>query len=131
MSLRKLPREAAKRLELLRNTNQYNLEREMYEVYTDMLRRNEEIGMSDLDLQGPTSFHTRMDTIRPKVSQCEKLDVNAGLSMFDNQGTVGIRMSTRFRKVFRKPFHSVVEQECFFHQKEDKMVKRQTCIAVL
>ena len=41
----------------------------MYEVYTDMLRRNEEIGMSDLDLQGPTSFHTRMDTIRPKVSQ--------------------------------------------------------------
>ncbi len=67
--LRKLPREAAKRLELLRNTNQYNLEREMYEVYTDMLRRNEEIGMSDLDLQGPTSFHTRMDTIRPKVSQ--------------------------------------------------------------
>eukprot|EP00434_Breviolum_minutum_P028335 symbB.v1.2.025067.t1/scaffold2410.1/size79957/8 len=67
--LPKLPREAAKRLELLRNTNQYNLEREMYEVYTDMLRRNEEIGMSDLDLQGPTSFHTRMDTIRPKVEQ--------------------------------------------------------------
>ena len=74
----------------------------MYEVYSDMLRRNEEIGMSDLDLQGPTSFHTRMDTIRPKVSQCEKLDVNAGLSMFDNQGTVGIRMSTRFRKAINK-----------------------------
>ena len=99
---RKLPREAAKRLELLRNSNQYNLEREMYEVYSDMLRRNEEIGMSDLDLQGPTSFHTRMDTIRPKVSQCEKLDVNAGLSMFDNQGTVGIRMSTRLRKAINK-----------------------------
>ena len=64
--LRKLPREAARRLELLRSLKRYNLEREIYEVYTDFLRRNDEIGMSDLDLQGPTSFHSRMDAIRPK-----------------------------------------------------------------
>eukprot|EP00913_Durusdinium_trenchii_P024132 g22660.t2 len=66
--LPKLPREAAKRLELLRSTNQYNLEREMYEVYTDMLRRNEEIGMSDLDLQGPTiAEREAQKSIRPEL----------------------------------------------------------------
>ena len=66
---RKLPKEAAKRLELLRRSGRQTLEREMYEVYTDMLKRNEDIGMSEMDLQGPTSFHTKMDTIRPQVQQ--------------------------------------------------------------
>ena len=36
---RKLPKEAAKRLELLRSSERHNLEREIYEVYTDMLKR--------------------------------------------------------------------------------------------
>ena len=66
---RKLPKEAAKRLELLRRSGRQTLEREMYEVYTDMLKRNEDIGMSEMDLQGPTSFHTKMDIIRPQVQQ--------------------------------------------------------------
>ena len=66
---RKLPKEAAKRLELLRRSGRQTLEQEMYEVYTDMLKRNEDIGMSEMDLQGPTSFHTKMDTIRPQVQQ--------------------------------------------------------------
>ena len=47
----------------------------MYEVYTDMLRRNEEIGMSELDLQGPTSFHTKMDAIRPQAARQPLLPV--------------------------------------------------------
>eukprot|EP00439_Symbiodinium_sp_Y106_P025466 s5169_g3.t1 len=67
--LPKLPKEAAKRLELLRRSGRQTLEREMYEVYTDMLKRNEDIGMSEMDLQGPTSFHTKMDIIRPQVEQ--------------------------------------------------------------
>ena len=68
-SLRKLPKEAAKRLELLRRSGRQTLEREMYEVYTDMLKRNEDLGMSEMDLQGPTSFHTKMDAIRPQVDR--------------------------------------------------------------
>ncbi|CAE7493916.1 unnamed protein product [Symbiodinium natans] len=67
--LPKLPKEAAKRLELLRRSGRQTLEREMYEVYTDMLKRNEDLGMSEMDLQGPTSFHTKMDAIRPQVEQ--------------------------------------------------------------